>query len=128
MRDHAVRGWAMQRLSASAVVALLLSAKVLAVPPLLGGPLVDGSVVRTRGCGAHFFIAYRDEFVLAEWLGGEMIKDNDVLQITDDRSSFEREGRITLTNLTTGGSVEAMIEQALMNRAAYTRLVGQVCR
>jgi hypothetical protein len=97
-------------------------------PPRLGGPLVDGSVVRTRGCGSHFFIAYREEYALAEWLGGEMVNDGDVLQGSDDQVSFEREGRMTLTNLATGRTVDVVIEQPLMNPADYSRTVGQVCR
>ena len=97
-------------------------------PPRLGGPLVDGSVVRARGCGSHFFIAYREEFALAEWLGGEMVKDGDVLQGNDDQVSFEREGRMTFTNLATGRTVDVVIEKALLNQADYSRTVGQVCR
>ena len=97
-------------------------------PPRLGGPLVDGSVVRTRGCGSHFFIAYREEYALAEWLGGEMVNDGDVLQGSDDQVSFEREGPMTFTNLATGRTVDVVIEKALMNQADYSRTVGQVCR
>ena len=97
-------------------------------PPRLGGPLVDGSVVRARGCGSHFFIAYREEFALAEWLGGEMVNDGDVLQGSGDQVSFEREGPMTFTNLATGRTVDIVIEKALMNQADYSRTVGQVCR
>jgi hypothetical protein len=107
---------------------LLLSAVALGAPPRLGGPLVDGSVVRATGCGTHFFIAYRDEFVLAEWLGGEMVKDNDVVQINDEQSSFEHEGQMTLTNLATGRTIEVVIEQTLMNHADYLRSVERFCR
>jgi hypothetical protein len=96
--------------------------------PRLGGPLVDGSVIRTQGCGSHFFIAYREQFVLANWLGGEMAQDLDVLQTIDDQSSFEREGRITLTNLATGRTIDVFIEKALMNKADYSRTLRQVCR
>lgn len=97
-------------------------------PPRLGGPLVDGSVTRARGCGSHFFIAYRNSFSLAEWLGGEMVKENDVLQGIGDQASFEREGRMTLTNLATNGIVEVVIEKALLNHADYSRTARQVCR
>ena len=97
-------------------------------PPRLGGPLVDGSVTRARGCGSHFFIAYREEYALAEWLGGEMVNDGDVLQGSDDQVSFEREGPMTFTNLATGRTVDVVIEKALMNQADYSRTVGQVCR
>jgi hypothetical protein len=97
-------------------------------PPRLGGPLVDGSVVRTRGCGSHFFIAYRDEFALASWLGGEPVREGDVLQGADDLTSFEREGRMTFTNLATGRTVDVVIEKALLNRTDYSRTIGQVCR
>lgn len=97
-------------------------------PPRLGGPLVDGSVIRTQRCGGRFFIAYRDEYALAQWLAGEMVKDGDVLQSKDDKTSFEREGRMTLTNLATGREVDVVIEKALMNRADYSRTVRKVCR
>jgi hypothetical protein len=110
------------------LVGLFLSHVLLAAPPRLGGPLVDGSVVRTRGCGTHFFIAYRNEYALAEWLGGEMVKDGDVLKVNDDQMSFEREGRMTLTNLATGLTIEVVIEQALMNNADMSRAAGKVCR
>jgi hypothetical protein len=96
-------------------------------PPRLGGPLIDGSVIRTRGCGTRFFIAYRDVFVLAEWLGGEMIKENDVLQGTDGQASFEREGRMTFTNLASGRAVDIVIEKTLMNHSDYARTLKQVC-
>jgi hypothetical protein len=97
-------------------------------PPRLGGPLVDGSVIRTRGCGSHFFVAYRAEFALAQWLGGEMVKDGDVLEGSDDQANFEREGRMTFTNLATGRTVDVVIEKALLNRADFTRTAAQVCR
>jgi hypothetical protein len=97
-------------------------------PPKLGGPLVDGSVVRARGCGSHFFIAYHEEFALAEWLGGEMVREGDVLQATDDQGSFEREGRMSFTNLATGRTVDVVVEKALMNRADYLKTFGLVCR
>jgi hypothetical protein len=97
-------------------------------PPRLGGPLVDGSVVRARGCGSHFFIAYHEEFALAEWLGGEMVREGDVLQATDDQGSFEREGRMSFTNLATGRTVDVVVEKALMNRADYLKTFGLVCR
>jgi hypothetical protein len=97
-------------------------------PARLGGPLVDGSVTRARGCGSHFFIGYRDEFALAEWLGGEMVRENDVLEANDNQMSFEREGRMTLTNRATGRTVDLVIVHALMNHADYSRAVRQVCR
>jgi hypothetical protein len=114
--------------TATIFAALFMPPILPAAPPRLGGPLVDGSVVRTRGCGNHFFITYHNEFALAEWMGGEMIKDGDVLQASGDQMSFEREGRMTLTNLATGGTVDVLIEQALMNQADYGRTVQRVCR
>jgi hypothetical protein len=50
------------------------------------------------------------------------------LQTTDDQSSFEREGRMTLLDLATGTTIDVVIEQALINRAAYNRTVSQVCK
>jgi hypothetical protein len=97
-------------------------------PQRLGGPLVDGSVIRARGCGSHFFISYHEQFALAEWMGGEMVKELDVLQGNDDQESFEREGRMTFTNLATGRTIDLVIEKALMNRADYSRTIQQVCR
>lgn len=94
----------------------------------LGGPLVDGTVTRARGCGSHFFIAYHDEFALAEWLGGEMVRENDVLQANDDQASFEREGRMTFTNLATSRTIDVVIEKALLNHADYSRTARQFCR
>ena len=118
----------MKRRTALFAVALLLQSIGFAAPPRLGGPLVDGSVILTRGCGSHFFIAYHDEYVLAEWLGGEMVKDGDVLQTTDDQTSFEREERMLLLNLATGRTIDVMIEHALMNRSDFARTAGKVCR
>jgi hypothetical protein len=118
----------MKRCMSLFAAALLMSYVALAAPPRLGGPLVDGSVIRTRGCGSHFFIAYHDEYALAEWLGGEMVNDGDVLQATDDQMSFDREGRMLLLNLATGRTVDVVIEQALMNRSDYSRIAGKVCR
>lgn len=94
----------------------------------LGGPLVDGTVVRTRGCGSHFFIAYHNEFVLAEWLGGDMVRENEVLQSSDDTASLEREGRMTFVDLATGRPIDFQVEKALMNLADYAKTVGEVCR
>jgi hypothetical protein len=98
------------------------------MPPRLGGPLVDGSVTLAHGCGTRFFIAYRDVYALAQWLGGEMVQDGDVLQGVDDQASFEREGRMIFVNLATGNTVEVVIEKALMNHADYTKTVAMVCR
>jgi hypothetical protein len=109
-------------------VALLAPSAALTAPPRLGGPLIDGSVLLRRNCGSHFFIAFQDEYALAEWLGGDMVKDGDVLQTTDDQSSFQREGRMTLLDLATGRTIDVVIEQALMNRTDYTRTVSKVCR
>jgi hypothetical protein len=123
-----------RRLIATLLVAALTPLPLLAAPPepphppRLGGPLVDGSVIRTKGCGNRFFIAYRAEFVLAQWLGGEMVKDGDVLESSDDQSNFEHEGRMTFTNLATGRTVDVVIEKALLNRADYSRAAAQVCR
>jgi hypothetical protein len=108
--------------------ALLAPPIALPAPPRLGGPLIDGSVLSRPGCGSHFFIVYKDEYALAEWLGGEMVKDGDVLQTTDDQTSFEREGRMTLLDLATGRTIDVVIEQALMNRAVYGKIASQVCR
>jgi hypothetical protein len=96
--------------------------------PRLGGPLIDGSVARARGCGNHFFIAYREKFALVEWLGGQMVNENEVLQSDDDQITFEREGRATLTNLATGGTIEVVIEQALLNRLEFSKVARRVCR
>jgi hypothetical protein len=113
---------------AAVLLALTVAGPALAQnPPRLGGPLVDGSVTRSRGCGSHFLIAYRDEYALLEWLGGEMPRDGDVLQGVDDQTSFEREGRATLINLATGATLEVMIAKALLNRADYTKTVAQFC-
>jgi hypothetical protein len=120
--------------AASLVAALLLSHEApaappgAAAPPRLGGPLVDGSVTLSHGCGSHFFIAFRDVYALAEWIGGEMVKEGDVLQGIDDQTGFEREGRMTYTNLATGNTIEVVIEKALMNHADYTKTVAKVCR
>ncbi len=86
-----------------------------ATPPRLGGPLVDGSVVRAQGCGPYFFIVYGNEYSLAQWLGGAPVRETEVLQTTDDQASFEREGRMTANDLATGRPVELFIEQALLN-------------
>ncbi len=120
--------------TASLIAALLIAPVALLAPavaqnpPRLGGPLVDGTVIRTRGCGSHFFIAYHDEFALALWLGGEMVKEGDVLQGVDDQTTFEREGRMTFTNFATGHTIEVVIEKALLNRADYSKTFASVCR
>jgi hypothetical protein len=121
---------AMKRIICGAleVAAVFIPLAVLGASARLGGPLVDGSVARARGCGSHFFIAYHEGFALADWLGGEMVKENDVLQTTDDVSSFEREGRMTLTNLATNRTVDIVIDKALLNHAEYLRTVQRVCR
>jgi hypothetical protein len=109
------------------IVLLATPISAIAAPPRLGGPLVDGSVIRTQGCGAHFFIAFGNTFALAEWIGGDPVRDTEVLQTTDSVSSFEREGRMTVTNLATGRTVDLFIDKALMNNAEFTRLVAQTC-
>jgi len=115
-------------LLAGILAGFVMSPAALAAPPRLGGPLVDGSVIRTHGCGSHFFIAFRDEYALVTWLAGEMVKDGDVLQLTDDQLSFEREGRLTLLNLATGRMIDVVIEKALMNHADLSKTIGKVCR
>jgi hypothetical protein len=94
----------------------------------LGGPLVDGTVVRARGCGSHFFVIYHQEYALAEWLGGDMVRENEVLQSTDPGASLEREGRVTFVDLATGHPIDFVIEKALMSPAEYAQAQGQVCR
>lgn len=61
-------------------------------------------------------------------MGGEMVQDLDVLQVTDDVSTFEREGRMTVTNLVTGRPLEIVIEQALMNQSQFAQKVIETCR
>ena len=125
----AVRVRLLASLFAAVLTTPLLAAPPETVsPPRLGGPLVDGSVVRAHGCGSRFFIAYRAEFALAQWLGGEMVKDGDVLQGVGDQVSFEREGRMIFTNLATGRTVDVVIEKALLNRSDYARTAARVCR
>jgi hypothetical protein len=115
-------------LCAAALIPAAFAAPPEAHPPALGGPLVDGSVVRAKGCGSRFFIAYQAEYALAQWLGGEMVKDGDVLAATDDSVSFEREGRMNFMNLATGRTVDVVIEKALLNLADFKLTVAQVCR
>jgi hypothetical protein len=93
----------------------------------LGGPLVDGTVVRVRGCGSHFFIAYHNNYVLAEWLGGDMVRENEILQSSNENASLEREGRMTFTDATTGRPIDLVIEKALMSPAEFARTEAQVC-
>jgi len=115
-------------LCAAAFIPAVFAAPPEVHPPALGGPLVDGSVVRAKGCGSRFFIAYGAEYALAQWLGGEMVRDGDVLAATDDTVSFEREGRMNFLNLATGRTVDLVIEKALMNLADFRRTVAHVCR
>jgi len=114
-----------------ATLALILlssgSSLALAAPPRLGGPLVDGSVVRVQGCGVHFFIAYGNTFELAEWLGGDPVRETEVLQTTDSTTTFEREGRLTVTDLATGRTVDVYIDKALMNRTEFDRTIALTC-
>jgi hypothetical protein len=94
----------------------------------LGGPLVDGSVIRFNGCGNYFFVAYRNEYALAEWIGGDMVRESEVLQATDDTSSFEREGRMSFTNTASGKLVDVIIERALLNQTDLSQLIHRYCR
>ncbi len=57
-----------------------------------------------------------------------MVQDNDVLQVTDEGSSFQREGPMTVTNLVTGRNVQIVIEQSLMNQSQFARKVDEICR
>jgi hypothetical protein len=93
----------------------------------LGGPLIDGSITRARGCGPYFFIVFANQFAMAEWLGGDPVRENEVLQTMDDQGSFEREGRETVLDLATGRTVDIMIDQALMNQADYQSAANKVC-
>jgi hypothetical protein len=96
--------------------------------PRLGGPLIDGSVTRAHGCGSHFFVIYRDEYALAEWLGGQPPIEGDVLEGIDDQQSLERVGRMTFVDLATRNTMEFVIEKTFLNRADYSKTVRQVCR
>jgi hypothetical protein len=112
---------------------LLIAAWMLGLAPAigqhrLGGTSIDGSVVRIHGCGNHFFIVYGTEYALVEWLGGDMVMENDRLEVTDDQGSFEREGRLNLKNTATGRPVDVVIEKTLMNASDYSKTVASVCR
>jgi hypothetical protein len=96
--------------------------------PRLGGPTVDGSVVRTAGCGAYFIVTYHSEYALAQWVGGQMVRDNDVLEGHGDLTSFEREGPMTFTNLSTGQTIDVVIEKTLMNQAELSQAEARYCR
>ena len=113
---------------AGAMALLALVSLPAAAQHRLGGPTVDGTVIRVRGCGSHFFVQYHDAFALAEWLGGDMVREDEVIQSTDDTASLEREGRMTFTDLATGHPVDFVVEKALMSRADFTRTVAQYCR
>jgi hypothetical protein len=94
----------------------------------LGGPLIDGSVVRAAGCGSHFFVAYRDDYALADWLGGTMVRENEVLQSTSPNGgNFEREGIATMNNLTTGKPITFVIVKALIQRTEFEALINKFC-
>jgi hypothetical protein len=93
----------------------------------LGGPAIDGSVTRATGCGNYFFIVYANQFAMAEWLGGDPVRETEVLQTVDDQGSFEREGRETVLDLATGRTVDIMIDQALMNQTDYQKAASKVC-
>jgi hypothetical protein len=123
-------GGLVERIAILAIVAAASAPgpSALAQQPKLGGVLVDGSVIRVRGCGSHFFIVYHEEFALAQQLGGDMVREAELLQLESDQTSFEREGRMTATNLTTGREVDFVIERALMNFSEYNSVAGQVCR
>jgi hypothetical protein len=94
----------------------------------LGGPLIDGTVVRVRGCGSHFFIAYHNAYALAEWLGGDMVRENEVVRSLNENDSLEREGRMTFTDVATGRPIDLVIEKALMSAPEFARTQAQVCR
>lgn len=94
----------------------------------LGGPLVDGTVVRARGCGSHFFIAYHNTYALGEWLGGDMVRENEILVSSNDNDSLEREGRMTFTDVATGRPIDFVIEKALMSPADFARTEAEMCR
>src|ERR1700722_15781749 len=49
------------------------TARAADTPPRLGGPLIDGSVIKARGCGSHFFVVYGSSYLQAQWLGGEIV-------------------------------------------------------
>ncbi len=57
-----------------------------------------------------------------------MVQEGDVLQGVDDSTSFEREGRMTFTNLATGRTVDVVIDKALLTRADLGRTLAQYCR
>lgn len=116
------------RKAALALLPLLLIGTGTTVgAPRLGGQLVDGSVVRTKGCGIYFFIAYGNTFALAEWLSGDPVRDTEILQTTDGTSSFDHEGRMTVTNLATGRTLDLFIDKALMNNAEFSRSAAKYC-
>jgi hypothetical protein len=121
------RGLSYTILVSAAALLPLLSPVAAFGQPRLGGPLIDGSVTRARGCGNYFFIVYGNQFALAEWLGGDPVRDNEVLQTLDDQGSFEREGRETVLDLASGRTVDIMIDQALMNQTDYQRTVKKIC-
>jgi hypothetical protein len=93
----------------------------------LGGPTIDGSITKATGCGNYFFIVYANQFAMAEWLGGDPVRETEVLQTVDDQGSFQREGRETVLDLATGRTVDIMIDQALMNQTDYQRAASKVC-
>jgi len=115
-------------LFAVAGAAVLLPIIASSAPPRLGGPLIDGSVVRVHGCGSYFFVSYENEYDLVEWIGGEPVKEGDVLEPIDDASNLEREGRGTFTNRATGRTIDVVIDRALMNGRDYSLNVGKYCR
>jgi hypothetical protein len=117
------RGWRV-----AAALTLAVASFSVAAQHRLGGPAIDGTVVRVRGCGNHFFVQYHNSVALAEWLGGEMVRENEVIQSTDDNASLEKEGRMTFTDLATGRPVDFVVEKALMNPADYAKTQGEVCR
>ena len=112
------------------VLALTLGAGAEAqTPRKLGGPVIDGSVVIVDGCGEKFFIAYQGTYALAQRLNGEMVKREDVLQgVATQQGSFDREGRMEVTDLTTGKTLQINIENAMLSQSAVHNLAGEVCR
>ncbi len=120
---HPAFRWA----SFAAMFALIACPSFAASAPRLGGPVVDGSVVRVRGCGVYLFISYHNEYALAQWLGGYAVRETEVLQTMDDQASFEREGRLTVTDLASGRAVDLFIEKAMLNNSDYAKATARYC-
>jgi hypothetical protein len=95
---------------------------LMAIPSVAYADAVKGIVVFDKGCGSRIIIETRLGYILAEWYGGNLPAEGDVL--VGELNSY---GFKDIYNLTSDASSRLYIDDYMMSRSRVTERLRDKC-